>query len=41
MYSIEEPTASVDPNFREMIYHLLTEINKQMTIDTIKGNTSI
>ncbi len=29
---LDEPTASVDPNSREKIYHLLSEINKHMTI---------
>ncbi|MFI3250719.1 MAG: metal ABC transporter ATP-binding protein [Eubacteriales bacterium] len=29
---LDEPTASVDPQSRELIYQLLTEINKKMTI---------
>lgn len=29
---LDEPTASVDPQSRELIYRLLTEINKKMTI---------
>ena len=29
---LDEPTASVDPGSREMIYELLTELNKEITI---------